>query len=278
MNLLAYALFLAAPLMLWHLRPQDPQPPAAAPRPPLLSLQLLLVESVFVREPLASEPSSQDPAGSAAMVPVAQVVDARFARSGELTMLVVTAVDRAGPAHDPTPRLLPAREVAFDAKSGKWCLLHRELAIASLRECRVERLPTAGGQQAAEWTGSRLVLATPAAAKPATPPPGGETKEAAAAPKPVIWWIDVTTTPIRIELGVLPAGGRSVPVPWSVLRITDHADELTVSSAASDSVLAAAPVTKTRSDRPDEEMRRRMHEHFRTADAAPAPAPSKEKQ
>jgi hypothetical protein len=258
--------------------PMPPTPAASqsAPAPlPLQSLHGLLAEQVFAREPLTADRAPQDPAGSAAWLAVAVIADALVASNGELSSLIVTARD-AGATNDATRRVLPIADVKFEAKPGKWCLLRRELAIASLAEFRDD--PSANAAQK-QWLASRLVVAstmkpaspvTPPPPPPANAPPANAPRAAEPVPEPVVWWVDVTA-PIRIELAVLPFGKQAVPVPWPLLRVTTDGGDTTIACSADSERLTKAPVSTTLTERPSEELRRRMREHFGTAPAESPP-------
>lgn len=263
--------------------------PAGAPEAKLHSLQLLLTETIFARQPLATPPTpdaQQKPgapgagAGSTGDRPFAIVRDATFEPGGRLTALIVeapTADNGRG-----SPRVLPARSVQWDEATKRWLVAEVSLQWAELAEFKTpgmvdpsakdpntkdpakepapnETDPVTSVTQrpvlASELLNARLTGFEPEASGKS------ETIDTKGGVKPrVVWWI----SPLHEQLAfaVVGHGDKFLALPWALMRTSGQGGATEVRVQAQPTAVEGAPTVASAMEQPALAVRHASYKHY----------------
>jgi len=238
-------------------QPTDPRAPAV-PDVQLLPLQSLANDTVHHRQPTASGATPQG--GPVAFVPFAKIRDARFAPDGRLAALLVEpAAETTG--EPPARRELLARQVQWDTLNKRWITTDPNLKFAELGEAGVPA-PTPAG--ANTRPAGRMLLASELVQStivtdPAPAPTKTDDAPASTTPAPVFWIVPSQQT---LALAVIEQDKRHVPLPWSLLRLSDERGKVAFRIGADTARLREAPHGENTNDPPNAELRHRVYRHF----------------
>ncbi len=245
----------------------------------LHSLQLLLTETIFTRQPLAPGEASQGGApgnaGSSGDRPFAIVRDAMFEPSGKLTSLIVDAPSTDG-GRGGGSRTLPAKSVQWDEATKRWLVGEMSLQWAELPEFKnADPAPTKEPANTAPQRpvmASELLNATVAGmstgANEAIQTKGG-------AKARIVWWMSPVNQ--QLAFAVVGHGEKFLAVPQAALRASGSGAQTEVRLQAAPTALDGAPTVASAMEQPSAAVRQAASRHYgvdvpKWDRAAPAPA------
>lgn len=243
--------------------------PAAPPEAKLHSLQLLLTETIFARQPLAPEsqpkPGAPGNTGSAGDRPFAVVRDATFEPDGRLTSLIVEApstdAGRGG-----SPRVLPARSVQWDEATKRWVVSELSLTWEELAEFKNPGTEPPAKEPATAPATPRAVLASELLNATITgfePSPAAKTEaiETKGNTKTrVVWWM----SPLHEQLAfaVVAHGDKFLPVPWALMRTSGQGSSMQVRIQAAPTAAEGSPTVASAMEQPSAAVRQAAYRHY----------------
>jgi hypothetical protein len=231
----------------------------------LVALQALAGETVWQVQPTVVAPgdgAAPAPQGTVVHRPFARVCDAHLTPAGHLVAFVVDAPDGAANAEgDADRRFLLATAVDWDVASRRWIatnpdLRFQELTAVPPRTARstvavVYGEPVLASRlAAAQWTGLPL-------AKAVNSTDAARTKTAS--PTALLWFSPVAKA---LAFAVVQHGERTTPLPWAVLRVEPHGDDLRIAVTADPEQVMAGPTATEPAAQPTLALRQRCYEHY----------------
>jgi hypothetical protein len=249
----------------------------------LHSLQLLLTETIFTRQPLtpaeAGQPKGGAPgnAGSSGDRPFAIVRDAMFEPTGKLTSLIVDAPSTDG-GRGGGSRTLPAKSVQWDDATKRWLVGEMSLQFAELPEFK--NPDPAPPKEPATTPAQRPVMASELLnASGAGLSTGAneaiQTKEKGGTKARIVWWMSPVNQ--QLAFAVVSQGEKFLAVPWAALRTSGSGEQLEVRLQAAPTAMDGAPTVASAMEQPSAAVRQAAYRHYavdvpKWDRAAPAPA------
>lgn len=223
----------------------------------LQSLQALVTETVFVRQPSSTNPGGNASAGSAADVAFARIRDAEFGPDGRLASLIVDAPPNTKGA-DTKSHTLSASSVRWDAATRRWLTVETTLQLAELPAydaMKDKKLPAANPKQRPALASELLRGEYGDAAKA-----GGVAEATAkkAPPERIVWWFSPAAQ--QVAVAVVPVDGKHLLVPFAALRV--EGGEMPRVRIESTAGTDGAPACTNGDELPSKALRQQSYAHF----------------
>jgi hypothetical protein len=232
--------------------------PSAAGDTELQSLQTLVTETVYVRQPSSANPGGAANAGSAADVAFARIRDAEFGPDGRLASLIVDNPPNAK-GGDKVSHVLSASSVRFDAATRRWLTVETTLQLAELpayEGMKDKKTPVANPK-------GRPVLASELLRSEASTEPAkaGGVAEASGKKAPaarIVWWFAPGAQ--QVAVAVVPMDGKHLLVPFAALRI--DGGEMPRVRIESTAGTDGAPACANADELPSKALRQQCYAHY----------------
>jgi hypothetical protein len=252
----------------WAQSETAPQEPQQRTEVTLQSLQSLISAMIYQRQPLDAA-STGNATGATADHAFARIVDAKFARDGRLIELCVTEPAMAAGSKQQVIRSLPITATQWDGRTRRWLVADPTVKPEGLTEVPAmptERVPTEKmptekmpSKAVEPVMASRLVNAPVAAGAIPEKVVDRATETAGKERSAVVW---LAPSGQAIAFAVVQLETKFVPVPWSLIEITDHGNGLQMRVTAKKEQLDAAPNLAAPDEVPSPRIRQQCYRHF----------------
>lgn len=265
---IAIAQLLAAAVAVAQTPPEPARPAPAEAK--LHSLQLLLTETIFARQPLAApapdaQPKPGAPAGgSSGDRPFAIVRDATFEADGRLMSLVVEAPSTDG-GRGAAPRVLPASSVQWDEATKRWLMSEVSLQWAELAEFKhpSAEAPTKEPVSTASQhpvLASELLNATVAGFAPSASGASEAIQTKGNTKVRTVWWLSPVNK--QLSFAVVSHGDKFLAVPWALMRANGRGETTEIRIQAAPTAADGAPTVASAMEQPSAAVRQSAYRHY----------------
>lgn len=223
----------------------------------LQSVQTLVTETVYVRQPTSTNPGGAANTGSAADVAFARVRDAEFGPDGRLASLIVDAPPNAK-GGDKVTHVLSASSVRWDNATRRWLTIETTLQLAELPpyEAMKDKKTPVANPKGRPVLASELLRSETGAD---TAKAGGVAEASGKkAPARIVWWFAPAAQ--QVAVAVLPMDGKHLLVPFAALRI--EGGEMPRVRLESTAGTDGAPACSNADELPSKALRQQSYAHY----------------